>query len=154
MKKLVFTLLILFPFLSSKAQIGHDLTIFSGDGMKFTVIINGMKMNEQPQTNVFIENLNNDWVKAKIFFEDTNLEPIERNILQIKSAANSGNYPEAVVYEIRTNKKGQPVLRWSSAAPKKIQQQVIIQQAPAPAPPQPGIQINVPGVQMQINTPQ
>lgn len=151
MRKPLLFLFFLTASLSSFAQIGHDLTIFSGDGIPFTVVVNGMRMNEQPQTNVFIENVNTDWVKAKIFFADTTLAPIERKILQIKSAANTGNYPESVVYEIRKNKKGEPVLRWSSASPKKIQQQVIIQQAPAP--PQPGIQINAPGVQMQINTP-
>lgn len=153
MRKFFLCLLYLSASVSSFAQIGHDLTIFSGDGIPFTVVVNGMRMNEQPQTNVFIENVNTDWVKAKIFFADSTLAPIERKILQIKSAANNGNYPESVVYEIRNNKKGEPVLRWSSASPKKIQQQVIIQQAPAPAPPQPGIQINAPGVQMQITTP-
>ena len=131
MRKPLLFLFFLTASLSSFAQIGHDLTIFSGDGIPFTVVVNGMRMNEQPQTNVFIENVNTDWVKAKIFFADTTLAPIERKILQIKSAANTGNYPESVVYEIRKNKKGEPVLRWSSASPKKIQQQVIIQQAPA-----------------------
>ena len=71
MRKPLLFLFFLTASLSSFAQIGHDLTIFSGDGIPFTVVVNGMRMNEQPQTNVFIENVNTDWVKAKIFFADT-----------------------------------------------------------------------------------
>lgn len=145
--------LILLPCFAQVSQIGHDVTIFSGDGKKFTVTFNGMKINETPSSNVVATNLNTDWVKAIIEFEDATIPPIKKNILQIKGPTNKDNHPETVVYELK-EKKGEYVLRWSSTSPKKIQQTqtVIIQGQPAPAP-QPGIHINTPGVNVNIAIP-
>ncbi len=138
-----------FFFINANAQIGHDLTVFSSDGLKFTLIFNGTKANDTPQSSVTMENIHNDYGKAKIEFEDVSIPAIERNILQIKSASNQAAAPETVTYEIRKNKKEEYVLKWSSASLKKIQQQTIIIQQENP-PQQEGIQINGPGGRVTI----
>ena len=145
-----FSLLGLF---AQPSQIGHDVTIFSSDGLKFTAIFNGVKINEEPASSVVATDVQTDWVKAIITFEDASIPEIKKNILQIKGPNNKTNYPETVVYEI-VNKKGEYVIKWSSTSPKKIQQQqtVIIQQA-APVESKPGIQINTPGAQIKVDLP-
>ena len=145
MKTTIILLIVFFQtiFLAAQTtQIGHDLTIFSEDGVKFKVILNGQVMNEVPASRVFCENLNNDWLKCIIQFEDSKIPTIERKVLQLKSASNPNGLPEAVVYQIK-EKEGKYTLRWSSASLKKIQQTqtIIIQPGQQPAP-QPGIQIN------------
>lgn len=136
------------------SQIGHDVTIFSADGLKFTAIFNGSIINETPASNVVAKDVQTDWVKAIIKFEDPSIPQIEKKIFQIKSAVNKTNYPETVVYEI-VNKKGEYVVKWSSASPKKIQQeQTIIIQQQAPQEPKSDIQINTPGgAQIKVNVP-
>ena len=47
--------------------------IFSENGEKFTVILNGLRQNEKPETNVKVEGLNADFYKMKIIFEDAAL---------------------------------------------------------------------------------
>jgi hypothetical protein len=147
--KTILSFFLAFISLNTFAQIGHDLTIFSEDGLKFTVTFNGTKMNDTPLPTVVMNDIHNDYGKAKIEFEDPAIPPIERKILQIKSASNSGGAPESVVYEIKKNKKDELVLRWASASLKKIQPQqtIIIQEAP---PQQEGIQINGPGGRVTI----
>lgn len=148
--KTLFSFFLVFVSLNAFTQIGHDLTIFSEDGLKFTVTFNGTKMNEAPLATVVMNDIHNDYGKAKIEFEDVTIPPIERKILQIKSASNSGGAPESVVYEIKKNKKEELVLRWASASLKKIQPQqtIIIQEAPPQQ--QQGIQINGPGGRVTI----
>lgn len=147
-----YLLIFLLPFvvINVQAQIGHDLTIFSEDGFKFTVTFNGTKMNETPLSTVVMNDIHNDYGKAKIVFEDVSIPPIERNILQIKSASNQAGAPESVVYEIRKNKKDELVLRWASASLKKIQPQTIIIQQESQPQQQEGIQFNTPGGRVTI----
>lgn len=136
------------------SQIGHDVTIFSADGLKFSVMFNGVPINQEPASSVVATDVQTDWVKALITFEDASIPAIKKNILQIKGPNNKTNYPETVVYEI-VNKKGEYTLKWSSTSPKKIQQQqtVIIQQQ-APQEPKSNIQINTPnGTQIKVNVP-
>lgn len=149
----LFVSLFLLPAFAQISQIGHDVTIFSSDGLKFTVTFNGKKMNDVPSSNVVVSDINNDYVKALIEFEDSKIPTIKKEYLNIKSVSNKDNHPEEVVYEIK-DKKGEYVLRWASASPKKIQQTntIIIQQQPAPQP-EPGVQISVPGVKVNVAVP-
>jgi Domain of unknown function (DUF4476) len=76
-----------FLFVSSFsfAQIGPvgHLTIFSEDGDKFSLILNGELQNDVPQTNLRIEDLNQPYYNAKIQFADKSLIEISKNNLQI-----------------------------------------------------------------------
>ena len=76
---------LLFLSISSFAQIGPvgHLTIFSEDGDKFTLILNGEVINDVPQTNLRVEDLNQPYYNAKIKFQDQSLEDVSKNSLMI-----------------------------------------------------------------------
>ena len=63
-------------------MVGH-LTIFSEDGDKFTLILNGEVINDVPQTNLRVEDLNQPYYNAKIKFEDNTLADITKNNLML-----------------------------------------------------------------------
>ena len=68
---------------SASAQISHDLEIYSEDGLSFTLIVNGRKMNEESVSNIQILNTDKDYVQAKIIFDDQSIPPIEKKFLQL-----------------------------------------------------------------------
>lgn len=151
MSNLILSLFLITTVLTASAQVGHDLTVFSADGLRFTLTLNGWQVNDEPQSQVIAGDIMNDYVKAVVRFENESIEPIVRNILQLKSV-NSGGWPEAVVYEL-VEKKGKQVLRWRSATRKHVQpvQTVIIREEVPP--PAPGIEINAPGVNVRVTPP-
>ncbi len=112
--KLKLTLLLsvaLFP-LFAFAQ-GGSLTIFSEDGDKFYLLLNGQKQNNTPQANVRIDALTQPYYKAKIVFEDKAKGDIDKNITVTDAATNA---PADVVYKIK-NKDGEMKLRFFSTQP-------------------------------------
>jgi hypothetical protein len=146
--KTTFTCLLLFASALSFGQIqpfGH-LTIFSEDGDKFYLILNGERMNDEPQTNIRVEELVQPYYNAKIIFEDKLRQEISKNFLQIADV--DGVFMD-VTYKIRRDKNKPskmklnffsmiPVVdgfippsnifvrRWGQPAPP---QQVIVQQS-------------------------
>ncbi len=104
----------------SQAQISHDLEIYSEDGLKFTLIVNGKVINETPQSNVKITNIENDYVYIVIKFENTELPDIKKKNLQISSPGTGYSYPVSTVYKI-FKKKGVYKIRFVSRSEKKIQ---------------------------------
>jgi hypothetical protein len=78
-----------------------QLTVFHQNGERFWVIINGVKQNAQPQANVFISELKDDFVRVKIIFEDEKVKDIDRNI-QLKDV--DGNFTHSK-YIIKPEKK-------------------------------------------------
>ncbi|MFT5185405.1 MAG: hypothetical protein ACI84C_002550 [Flavobacteriales bacterium] len=132
MKKWILTLAVAAFTLSSFAQIAHDLEIYSEDGLKFTLILNGRVMNEAPASNIQILNTNKDYLNAKIKFEDDSMEDITRKNLQLAHPGTDQaktNTPVSVVYKI-VEKKGKYKLKFASRSDKKIQpkETVIIQE--------------------------
>ncbi len=133
MKKLLLTLAAAVLTFSAVAQISHDLEIYSEDGLKFTLILNGRTMNEEPTSNIQILNTDKDYINAKIVFEDESIADITRKNLQL---ANPGtdqsktNKPVSVVYKI-VEKKGSYKLKFASRSDKKIQPQstIVIQES-------------------------
>ncbi len=119
MKTLFILLTSLLSFTAAQAQtIGHDLTIWSEDGHKFTLYLNGQQMNETPSASVLCTNLTYDYAHSRIVFEDAALPVIERKITQIKT---NPNYAVAsTVYKIVTTKKGELDLRFGSSNQKVI----------------------------------
>lgn len=107
-------LILILVFCSSiYAQNTSNLIVFSESGNSFYLILNGIRQNEEPQTNVKVEMLNAPNYTTKIIFSDTKLGEIERKYLLVQDA--DGN-PAEVTYAI-TEKKGQYKLRWRSAVP-------------------------------------
>ena len=110
---------------TAKAQISHDLTIYSEDGLKFTLVINGEEINSEPKSSVKVENTNNDYANVIVRFEDASIPQIQKKVLQIAEPGTGGKGPVAVVYAIK-EKKGEQILRFVSRSAKKIQDAPLI----------------------------
>lgn len=107
------SILILLFCSSIFAQNTSNLIVFSENGNPFYLILNGIRQNEEPQTNVKVEMLNAPNYTTKVIFSDTKLGEIEKKYLLVQDA--DGN-PAEVTYAI-IEKKGQYKLRWRSAVP-------------------------------------
>lgn len=103
MKKILLLITLLIS-ISSMAQGQGDLTIYSNTGAKFYVILNGIRQNQNPETNVKVTGLNNNWYSCKIISEDKSFE-IEKNV--------GVKFDTLITYRI-TEKKGKYKLRFFS----------------------------------------
>ena len=101
MKKVILILSVILVALGMQAQ-KPMATFFSEDGYKFWVIMDGKRMNPEPQYRVENIVMDNDWAKVKIIFEDANLEPIEKTIQGVDVDGN----PSSVTWVIKQNNKG------------------------------------------------
>jgi hypothetical protein len=117
MQKLFTTAAMLMLAIFAFAQpqpVGH-LTIFSESGDKFTLILNGEKQNNTPQTNLRVEDLTQDYYTAKVIFEDATLGEISKNYLPI---ADADGVKQDVTYKIKKNaNNGKVTLNYFSMAP-------------------------------------
>lgn len=107
MKSLFTSIFFLFFIATSFAQ-GNSLTIFSEDGHPFYLILNGIRQNENPETNVRVDNLDQDYYASKIIFASGEIPEISRKFLNVSSPDCK---PCAVAYKIKTDKKGQIVMK-------------------------------------------
>jgi hypothetical protein len=87
--------------------IGH-LNIFSEDGDRFTLILNGEVINDVPQTNLRVEDLNQPYYNAKIRFEDKTLLDVSKNNLMITDP--DGIFMD-VTYKIRRDKNNRTKMK-------------------------------------------
>jgi hypothetical protein len=94
-----------------------NVILFTENGEKFTAILNGVRQNDKPETNVKITGLNAEFYKLKALFENSVLG--EKNFNLVLQMG------EETAYSIRKNNKGEFVLRFVSSVP--------IAQAPAPS---------------------
>lgn len=105
-KRLLLPIAFLFFAINAFAQQPTGaLTIFSEDGDKFFLILNGEKQNNVAQTNLRIEDLPQPYYNAKIIFENGALGDISKNNLMI--ADMDGNFMD-VTYKIKHDKSGNP----------------------------------------------
>lgn len=123
MKKTLLSLLAIIMFhVVLKAQ--SNAIIFTENGERFFAILNGLRQNDQPQTNVKITGLNANFYKLRIIFEEKKLG--EKNF----NLAIEENMETTVI--IKKNPKGEYVLRPQSvvpvteAAPAGTNQNVVI----------------------------
>ena len=70
MKTIYSLLAVAFLSMFSIAQNTSNLIVFSEDGLKFYLILNGIRQNETPVTNVKVVDLNQPYYSAKINFHD------------------------------------------------------------------------------------
>jgi len=61
-------------------QAGSAVTIYSENGERFSVLLNGMKQNMYPQSRIRIENLPDVYNDIEIIFEDANTRAIHKRI--------------------------------------------------------------------------
>lgn len=113
MTRIVLFLACFIPALAmAQPQRFGNLTIFSEDGDKFILVLNGEKQNLVPEANIRIEELPQPYYNARIIFEDQSMQPISRNNLMITDA--DGVFMD-VTYKIRRDKSGKPKLNYFSA---------------------------------------
>jgi hypothetical protein len=108
MKRILFVILSLVSTLYSFAQ-SSNVVLFTENGEKFKVILNGIRQNARPETNVKITSLNAEYFKVKIVFENQTIG--EKNFnLAIEQGMESS-------YSIKKNSKGEYVLRLVNTVP-------------------------------------
>ncbi|MCI5057276.1 MAG: DUF4476 domain-containing protein [Flavobacteriales bacterium] len=91
------------------AQGSSNLEVYSENGERFYLILNGVRQNENPETNILVQGLTNEYYHTKVIFEDQSLGEIERRNLGVIDA--SGNRGQ-VSYVVRYTKKGEYKLRY------------------------------------------
>ena len=116
--------ILIFAIISSLGLIANaqsaNLILFTENGENFTAILNGIRQNAKPETNVKITGLNTEFYKLKVIFDNQALG--ERNF-NINLALG-----EETTYCIKKNNKGEYVTRFMSNVP--------LDQAPSTAPAQ------------------
>lgn len=100
--------------LAAEAQ-NNNLVVFSETGDRFTLILNGLRQNEKPETNVKVTGLNAEWYTAKIIFEQSGKKKpdIDQKIGMLDGGSFVSN--REVTYAI-INKKGKLKTRWMGTA--------------------------------------
>lgn len=86
-----------------------NVVFFAEQGEKFSVIMNGLRVNDKPETNIKVSDLRSEFFKVKIIFDDPNIPDLDKNV-----AIAMG---EEVTYNIRKNKKGEYTLAYFSQTP-------------------------------------
>ena len=113
MKKLFLAIILSVPaMLFAQMQKTGNLTIFSEDGDKFYLVLNGEKQNNLAQANLRLEELPQPYYNAKIIFADSSIATISKNNLMLASADNT---MMDVTYKIRKDKTGKAKLNYFSA---------------------------------------
>lgn len=132
MKRLLLSIFATVTFLTVNAQ-SSNVILFTEDGEKFTVILNGARQNDTPDTQVKITGLNANTYKLKVIFEDPANGTMDKNLFF--------NEGMETAFNIKKNKKGEWVLRPISEtpvaqAPPSPPTQTVVVYNPNPAPAQ------------------
>lgn len=110
MKKIFILTIIALLSLNSIAQdekLIPKLTVFSEDGDQFFLIVDGVKINDQPQYRVENVELTTAMARVKIIFKNDKLPHVDKNV---PTHDVDGN-PMEMVFKIKEKKKGNYVLR-------------------------------------------
>jgi hypothetical protein len=129
MKKIICSLALLLVTLATQAQTSNVI-LFTENGERFYVILNGLRQNEKPETNVKVTDLNATFYKLKIIFDNASLGEKNFNL-----GFNEGMETSFV---IKKNGSGEYVLRPVS--------EVALAQAPPSLPTQTVVMYNTDGL--------
>ncbi len=113
MKKIVLLFALSFISLNFFSQTSN-LTIFSEEGTPFYLILNGIRQNQHPETNIRVNGLINEYYNAKIIFHRESMQAIEKNYLQV---VDLNKIRGEVTYKVTKTKKGKIKLRFFSFTP-------------------------------------
>lgn len=94
--------------IQAHAQLSNAI-LFTENGERFTAILNGVRQNDKPETNVKITGLNAEFYKLKVIFENTALGEKNFNLSLQPGMENT--------CVIKKNNKGEYVLRFMGAVP-------------------------------------
>jgi hypothetical protein len=111
MKKILLAVFACVQVLTSVAQIKSNVILFTDNGEKFTAILNGLRMNEEPATHVKMTDLTGEFYKLKVIFADPSLGEKTFNLNL------SMNMGMETTCNITKNKKGEYVLRYMGSVP-------------------------------------
>jgi hypothetical protein len=136
MKNIFFVITGFLLFNTALSQSGN-LVFYNQEGNRFFVILNGVKMNSDAQTNVKITNLPQPYYKVKIIFEDKTLGEVDKTL--------NFNPNTETVFQVRKNNKNEWVVRWQSEVP--------IAQAAPPALGQTVLIYSPTGINTSVNSP-
>ncbi len=105
------SLLLLFALILSASGFSQktNLVFFTENGERFTLVLNGVRQNAQPETNVKITDLIAPNYKVKVIFEDTKLGEVDKNLI-------FGQGTETT-FVIKKNNKGEYVIRYMNEVP-------------------------------------
>lgn len=110
MRNLLFLVTVLFSLNTLAQQVSHA-TFYCKEGYPFTIYLNGQKMNDEPQTEVRLINLTQPYYSCEAVFEDPNLEPAKRKLLQLTDAHGSR---VDVTFVVEHSRKGPMKIGWKS----------------------------------------
>ena len=102
--------------MQSFAQVSSSVVVFTQEGERFYVIVNGIRQNDTPQTNVRVTGLTSPNYMFKVIFENQNLPAIDKNVMT-KDA--DGIYQD-INYIVKKDNKGVYVMRVNSFSPAAV----------------------------------
>lgn len=80
-KSMLLVAAILLTGLAGFAQSTYNLVVFSEDGLPFYAIVNGIKQNDKPETNVKVTGLNSEVLNLRVEFTDPALPKLKQNMM-------------------------------------------------------------------------
>ncbi len=93
------------------------MSLFSEEGTPFYLILNGIRQNQNPETNIRVNGLINEYYSAKIVFNNEAIHPVEKKYLQVVDVNNTRG---EVTYKITRTNKGKIKLRFFSFTPAPL----------------------------------
>lgn len=112
MKKVIFCLFFIALGQSLFAQ-ASKISVFSENGEKFWVVINGIRQNSKAQTNVKVEGLDQPNYRVRVIFEDEKITPVDKSIM----TTDVDDKPTYCTYVLRKDKKGAMQMKVNSYMP-------------------------------------
>jgi len=109
MRKIILLILIALSCVYTYSQTSN-LILFSEQGEQFWVILNGIRQNAKPETNVKISDLPAPSYKVKIIFKDSTLKQIDKTVFFQQE-------PAEVTYVIKKNNKNEYLIRFMNSVP-------------------------------------
>lgn len=106
MKKILLLIVLFTQIILAQSS---SVTVFSEEGERFYVIVNGIRQNDAPATNVVVTDLEKPNYLFKIIFEDQKISSINENVY-LEGVDGRTN----VAFVLRKNKKGKMQMRVSS----------------------------------------
>ncbi|GAB4408131.1 MAG: hypothetical protein OHK0053_34850 [Microscillaceae bacterium] len=148
MKKLLFLHLLWLTVLFAQAQ--TNLSIFSQDGERFWLVVNGVRQNVNPSANVRVEALTGDAWKAKVVFANEKLLEIDKTIYTYEQNTEQ-------TYVILKNRKNEYVMRiFNQTAlpqPPSKEQEIITYHETITEPDPPTFRMRIGEFELEINDP-
>lgn len=103
----ILSIVFLSAFLGIKAQ--NNIVVFSENGEKFFLIVNGVKQNIEAETNVKVTDLIQPQYKVKVVFEDKAKGVVDQNIFLMDGGEPVKNHE--FVYGVKMTKKASYKIR-------------------------------------------